>query len=189
MPTLDDIPIIPTNAALKANDSFPANAVLSTASSKVVQVPLALIGQGFTHAFRIDFNNSELDANTTNDLDESITLMAIPANCVVNKARLVVVTAFTGITTCNAFVGRTADADGYIAPVSVLAKTVVENTGVYIDVVNELDVITASGQNLVIVFDPGSNTQAVGSLTAGSLVVLLSLTEIADYANITTAKL
>ena len=187
MPTLDDLPILPKNVALKANDLVPATAVASRASSRVIQVPLALIGQGFTHAFRIDYNNAELLANTTDDLDEVITLMVIPAYSMVDKVRLVVTTGFAGLTACNVFVGRTAHTDGYIASASVLSKTAKGNTGAHIDSDVETDVITASDQNLLLTFDPGANAEALDELTAGSLVVLVSLTEIADYANITAA--
>jgi hypothetical protein len=187
MPTLDDLPIIPPLVALKANDLIPVSDS-SAGQAKVARVPAALIAQGFTHAFRIDYNNAELLAQGTDDTDEVITLMAIPANCVVDKCRLVVTTAFAGLTACNVFVGRTADADGYIASASVLSKTVVGNSGAEIDIVHELDVITASDQNLLITFDPGANAEALDELTAGSLIVLVSLTEIADYASITTAQ-
>lgn len=183
MPTLDDLPIVPRLVALKANDLVPVSDS-SAGPAKVHTVPAALVAQGFTHAFRVDFNHPELLANVTDDLDEVITLMAIPANSVVDKCRLVVTTAFAGITACNVFVGRTADADGYIASVTALALNVLQSTGAEIDVVNELDVITAADQNLLITFDPGANTEAVADLTAGSLIVLVSLTGIADYAKI-----
>ena len=187
MPTLDDLPTLPRLVALKANDRIPVSDS-SAGYAKVVQVPAALIAQGFTHAFRIDYNNSELAAQTTDDTVEAITLMAIPANSVVDKCRLVVTTAFTGLTTCTAIVGRTADTDGYIASASVLAKNVFGNTGAEIDIVHELDVITASDQNLLITFNPTTTGEALDELTAGSLIVLVSLTEIADYASIATAQ-
>jgi hypothetical protein len=70
-----------------------------------------------------------------------------------------------------------------------LAKGAKQNTGALIDTVTEQpDVITASDQSLVITFDPGANAEALDELTAGSVIVLVSLTEIADYANITTAQ-
>lgn len=188
MPTLDDLPKITKNVAVKANDLLPLSDTSAGWGAKAVAVPAALIGQGFTHAFRIDYNNSELAANTTDDLDEVITLMAIPANSIVDKVRLVVTTAFAGITALNAFVGRTADDDGYITTVSVKAVGAKGNTGVLIDTDVETDVITASDQNLIITFDPAANADALDELTAGSLVVLVSLTEIADYASITTAQ-
>ena len=188
MPTLDDLRSLTRNTAVQANDLVPISSIRSVPGpSGVTSVPAALIAQGFTHAYVINFNNAELDANVTADLDESITLLAIPANSVVNKARLIVTTPFTGLTALNIFAGRTADTDGYIASVSGLARTVVENTGAEIDIVNELDVITAADQSLVIVFDPGANGQAVGSLTAGQAVLLVSLTEIADYLNLVPA--
>lgn len=183
MPTLDDLPITPSLVALKANDLIPVSDS-SVSQAKVRSVPAALVAQGFTHAFRVDYNHAELLAQGTDDTDEVITLMAIPANSVVDRVRLVVTTAFVGLTACNVFVGRTADPDGYIAAVSALAKTVVANTGAEIDVVHELDVVTAADQNLLITFDPATGSEALDELTAGSLVVLVSLTEIADYAAI-----
>jgi hypothetical protein len=189
MPTLDDLSILPKLSSLSANDLVPvADASGSySGASKVKALPAALVAQGFTHAWVINYNNAELVAQTTNDTDEVITLMAIPANSVIDKARLVITTAFTGLTAVNAFVGRTGDADGYIASKSLLSKDVVENTGAEIDTVNEIDVVTASDQNLLITFDPAANSQALDELTAGQVVVLVSLTQIADYANLVPA--
>lgn len=187
MPTLEDLPITPKLVALKANDLLPVSDS-SEGACKVKQVPAALIAQGFTHAFRLDYNNAELAAQTTDDTVEAITLMAIPANSIVNNVRLVVTTAFAGITACTAYVGRTADPDGYIAAVTVKAVGAKANTGVYNDSDIETDVITASDQNLLITFDPGANADALDEMTAGSLIVLVSLTEIADYANIAVAQ-
>jgi hypothetical protein len=189
MPTLDDLPTIPKLVALSANDLIPVSdsSASSSGASKVKHIPAALAAQGFTHAWVINFNNAELDATTTNDLDDTINLLAIPANSVITKARLVVTRAFTGLTAVNAFVGRTADTDGYITSSSLLAKNVFENTGAEIDLVNEIDVVTASDQTLSITFDPANNTQALGSLTAGQVVLLISMTSIDDYANLVPA--
>ena len=189
MRTLSDLQSLPNLVALKANDLIPVSDTSAAWGGLGVKVPAALIAQGFTHAFRVDYNNAELVAQTTNDTDEAITLMAIPANSLVDKVRLVVTTPFAGITTVNAFVGRTADPDGYVASADVkTAKTAKGNTGALIDTDVETDVITAADQNLLLTFDPGANTEALGDLTAGSLTVLVSLTEIADYANIATAQ-
>lgn len=190
MPTLDDLSILPKINGLSANDLVPvADASGSySGSSKVKALPAALVAQGFTHAWVINYNNAGLLAQTTDDTDEVITLMAIPANSVIDKARLVVTTAFTGLTAVNAFVGRTdGDVNGYIDNKSLLAKDVVQNTGAEIDVVNELDVVTASDQTLTITFDPAANNEALSELTAGQVVVLVSLTQIADYANLVPA--
>ena len=189
MPTLDDLSILPKINGLSANDLVPvADASGSySGSSKVKALPAALVAQGFTHAWVINYNNAELLAQTTDNTDEVITLMAIPANSVIDKARMVVTTAFTGLTAVNAFVGRTGDVNGYIDNKSLLAKDVVQNTGAEIDVVNELDVVTASDQTLTITFDPAANNEALSELTAGQVVVLVSLTQIADYANLVPA--
>jgi hypothetical protein len=189
MPTLDDLAITDTLAALKANDLVPASdtSALDARGSKVRSVPAALVAQGFTHAFVVNFNHPELLAQGTDDTDEVITLMAIPANTVVEKARLVVTRAFTGLTAVNVFVGRTADADGYIASTSALAKTVAQNSGAEIDTVNEIDFISASDQNLLITFDPATNSEALDELTAGQVVVLVSLTSVDDYLNLVPA--
>lgn len=187
MPTLDDIPSLSKNVAVQANDLLPLSGLISSNQSTVKSVPAALIAQGFTHAWVINYNNSEVDAQVTDDTDEAITLMAIPANSVITKARAVVTTAFAGLTAVNIFLGRTAVTDGYLASFSALAKTVVENTGAEIDTVNEIDVVTASDQNLILTFDPATNAEALDELTAGQVVILLSLTEIADYANLVPA--
>ena len=187
MPTLDDVKILAKQVAVAANDCLPLSDVDSNASSVVKQVPAALIGQGFTHAWVINYNNAELLAQGTDDTDEVITLASIPANSVIDKARLVVTTAFDGLTAVNAFVGRTADPDGYIASTSLLSKTVADNTGAEIDTVNELDVVTASDQSLLLTFDPAGNGEALDELTAGQVVVLISLTEIDDYADLVPA--
>lgn len=185
MPTLDDLSALAKNVAVAANDLVPLSDTES--STKIKSVPAALLSQGFTHAWVINYNNRELAAQTVDDTDEVITLMAIPANSVITKARAVVTTAFTGLTAVNIFLGRTADADGYLLSFSALAKTVVENTGAEIDIVNEIDVVTASDQSVILTFDPGANAEALDELTAGQVVILLSLTEIADYANLVPA--
>lgn len=187
MPQFDDTPILPNLVALKANDQviFSDTSLGRNRSRAVYE---ALFGQGFTHAFRIDFDNSELVAQVTNDTDEVITLLAIPANSIVDKARLIVTEAFTGLTACNIFVGRTVDSDGYIATTSALAITAAESSGAEIDGAKEIDVITAADQSLLVTFDPGANTEALGDLTAGSCIILVSLTEIADYAGIAEAQ-
>ena len=189
MPELSEIDKLTKLATLKANDlvAVTDTSVTGPYGDKVKSLPAALIAQGFTHAFVVNYNNAELLAQGTDDTDEVITLMAIPANTVVEKARIVVTTAFTGLTAVNVFVGRTADADGYIASTSALAKTVAQNSGAEIDTVNEIDFISASDQNLLITFDPAANGEALDELTAGQVVVLVSLTSVDDYLNLVPA--
>jgi hypothetical protein len=186
MPELSELSGLPKFVALAANDLIPGTdaSIHSPYGVRSKAIPAALVAQGFTHAFVVNFNNAELLTQGTDDTDEVITLMAIPANTVVEKARLVVTQAFTGLTAVNVFVGRTADADGYIASTSALAKTVAQNSGAEIDTVNEIDFISAYDQNLLITFDPAANGEALDELTAGQVVVLVSLTSVDDYLNL-----
>jgi hypothetical protein len=145
---------------------------------------------GFTHAWVINFDNTELAAQSSNNTDEEITLGAIPANSIITKAMFVVTEAFAGCTACNAFLGRTADKDGYIESTSVLAKTAKVNiAGDEIDAFGEVDVVTASDQSVILTFDPATPSPAeqLDDLTAGQLVVLLAMSEIADFKDIVPA--
>ena len=189
MPELSEIDSLTKLAALKANDLVAVTDVSVTGpyGDKVKALPAALVAQGFTHAFVVNFNHPELLAQGTDDTDESITLMAIPANSVVDKARVIVTRAFAGLTAANVFVGRTGDTDAYVASASALAKTVVQNTGVEIDTAHEVDFVSASDQNLLITFDPAANSEALDELTAGQVVVLVSLTSVDDYLNLVPA--
>lgn len=189
MPELSEIDTLTKLAAVKANDlvAVTDTSVTGSYGEKVKALPAALVAQGFTHAFVLNHDHPSLVATTTDNLDVVVTLMAIPANSVVDKARIIVTEAFVGLTACNLFAGRTGDPDGYIISVSALAKTVTQSTGAEIDTVNEVDVVTASDQNLVITVDPGANTQATADLTAGQAVLLVSLTTIDDYANLVPA--
>ena len=97
MPELSELSGLPKFVALAANDLIPGTdaSIHSPYGVRSKAIPAALVAQGFTHAFVVNFNNAELLTQGTDDTDEVITLMAIPANTVVEKARLVVTQAFT----------------------------------------------------------------------------------------------
>jgi len=188
MPTLDDTTTLQKNVAVAVNDAVAIINKDSDASSQVQQVPAALLGLGFTHAWVINYDNAELVAQGVDDTDEEITLGAIPANSILTKAMFVVTEAFAGITTCNAFLGRTGVKNGYIEAVSVKSKTAVVNPlGAEINTFGEIDVVTASDQSVILTFDPSTNGDELQELTAGQLVVLLAMTEIADFKDIVPA--
>ena len=189
MPTLDDLPTLAKNAAVAASDSIAISNKDLGGGTKIQQVPAALIGLGYTHAWVLNWDTAELAAETVDDTDEEITLITIPANSFITKALFVVTEAFAGLTACNAFLGRTADKNGYIESTSLLAKLAKVNiAGDEIDAFGELDVVTASDQDLIITFDPAGNTEALGTdLTAGQLVVLVALTEIAYFKDLVPA--
>ena len=189
MPTLDDTTTLVKNVAIAANDSLVVSNKDSNGSSLIQQVPAALVGLGFTHAWVINWNNAELAAETVDNNDEEISLITIPAYSVITKAMFVVTEAFAGLTACNAFLGRSDNVNGYIESTSLLAKIAKVNVaGDKIDAFGEVDFFTESDQDLVVTFDPEANTEALGTdLTAGQLVVLVALTEIADFKDIVPA--
>jgi hypothetical protein len=191
MPTLDDLSTLDANVGVQANDliAIADSSASGRGGSKVRKVPAALVGLGFTHAWVINYTNAELAAQTTDDTDEEIKLIDIPANSVVTKAMFVVTEAFAGLTACNAFLGRTADTNGYIESTSLLAKTAKVNiAGDEVDAFGEVDVVTGSSQDLLLTFDPAGNTEALGTdLTAGQLVVLVAMPDIDDFKDIVPA--
>jgi len=188
MPTLDDTTTLAKNVAIAANDSLAIANYDLDGGSRVQQVPAGLIGLGFTHAWVINYNNSELSAQQSADTDEEIKLIDIPANSIINRAMFVVTEAFTGLTACNAFLGRTGDTNGYIESTSVLAKTAVFGAGAEINAYNEIDLVTASDKDLLLTFDPAANGDDLGGgLTAGQLVVLVSMPDLDDFKDLVPA--
>ena len=186
MPTLDDLPIIPKLAAIQANDLI-AVSETSTGCSRVRAVPAALIAQGFTHAWRIDYNNSGLLGETTDNTNVVVSLGLIAAGSMVERARMVVVTEFAGITALTAQLGRTGSDAGYLAAADIIGGArVFQDTGSLILADNDMDVVTGADQYLIVTFNPGSS-DAVDELTAGSLYILVSMTKLADYAGIAEA--
>tara|TARA_R110000824_G_scaffold103542_4_gene245983 strand:+ start:4090 stop:4668 length:579 start_codon:yes stop_codon:yes gene_type:complete len=191
MPTLDDTTTLQKNVAIAANDAVCISNKDSDASSQIQQVPVALIGLGFTHAWVINYDNAELAGEIVDDTDEEIKLLDIPQNSIITKAMFVVTEAFTGLTACNAFLGKAGSSmeNDYIETTSLLAKIAKVNVaGDEIDAFGEIDVVTASDKDLVVTFDPAANTEALGTdLTAGQLVILVALTEIDDFKDLVPA--
>tara|TARA_R100001163_G_C4967942_1_gene129058 strand:- start:60 stop:629 length:570 start_codon:yes stop_codon:yes gene_type:complete len=188
MPTLDDTTTLAKNVAVAANDSLAIANYDLDGGSRIQQVPAGLIGLGFTHAWVINFDNAELAAQSSADTDEEIKLIDIPANSIINRAMVVVTEAFTGNTALDIILGRTGDTNGYIETTSVLAKTAKVNiAGDEIDAFGEIDLVTASDKDLLLTFDNGSNGDDLQGLTAGQLVVLVSMPNIDDFKDLVPA--
>tara|TARA_R100000655_G_scaffold29884_1_gene60388 strand:+ start:151 stop:645 length:495 start_codon:yes stop_codon:yes gene_type:complete len=151
--------------------------------SKIKQVPAGIITKGFTDAYVVNFNNSELLAQGTDNTDELITLFTTPANSAVTRVRVVVTVPFAGITACNISVGDADGVDHFIAAVSVLDELVVENTGAELDTKQEIEFNTAT-KAFNINFDPASNGDELQELTAGQLIVLVEVVDADDYASL-----
>jgi len=189
MPTLDDTPTLAKNVAVAANDAVCISNFDLDGGTKIQQVPAALIGHGFTHAWVLNYNNAEVADQDGTNTDEAISLITISAYSVVTKAMFVVTEAFAGLTACNAFLGRSDNVNGYIESTSLLAKIAKVNVaGDKIDAFGEVDFIgNESDQDVVVTFDPHTNGENLQGLTAGQLVVLVALTEIADFKDIVPA--
>ena len=72
MPTLDDTPTLAKNVAVAANDSLVASNFDLDGGTKIQQVPAALIGHGFTHAWVLNWDTAELAAETVDKTDEEM---------------------------------------------------------------------------------------------------------------------
>ena len=174
MPTLDDLSTLPTMGN-------PSPRIAS--DDLLVLQDAGVIAKGFTDAYVVNFNNSELVAQTGANTDESITLFTTPANAAVTRVRVVVTKPFVGLTACNISVGDADGADHFIAATSVLDELVVENTGAELDTKQEIEFNTAT-KAFNINFDPASNGEDMADLTAGQLIVLVEIVDAADYANL-----
>jgi hypothetical protein len=189
MPTLDDLKTLPsvgTPTPRIASDDLLVihdSSMDASGPSKIKQVPAGIIAKGFTDAYVVNYDNSELAAQGTDNTDEVITLFTTPANAAVTRVRMVVTTPFAGITACNVLIGDADDDDAFIASVSVKDELVVENTGAELDTKQEIEFNTAT-KAFNITFDPASNGDEIQELTAGQLIVLVEVVDASDYANL-----
>ena len=187
MPTLDDLSTLPTvgnpSPRIASDDLLVLHDADWGGGSKIKQVPAGVIAKGFTDAYVVNFDNSELVGETTANTDELITLFTTPANAAVTRVRVVVTKPFVGLTTCNITVGDADGANHFIASASVKDELVVENTGAELDTKQEIEFNTST-KAFNINFDPASNGEDLGDLTAGQLIVLVEVVDAADYANL-----
>ena len=191
MPTLDDLKTLQSVGTPTPRIASDDLLVLHDASmdasgpSKIKQVPAGIIAKGFTDAYVVNYDNSELAAQGTDNTDELITLFTTPANAAITRVRMVVTVPFAGITTCNVSVGDADGADHFIAAVSVKDELVVENTGAELDTKQEIEFNTST-KAFNINFDPGTPSpgEELQELTAGQLIVLVEVVDAADYANL-----
>tara|TARA_A100001037_G_scaffold282506_1_gene287149 strand:- start:2763 stop:3335 length:573 start_codon:yes stop_codon:yes gene_type:complete len=190
MPTLDDIPILPQITALSANDSIVVSETGGSGSSLVKRIPAALLSLGFTHAFRIDYDNALLTGSSA-----TLTLMALTEGSVVTAAGVMVSTAFDGtdISSVVVDVDRTGSAEAYIKDMEVEATNEVfnRNTGALLDVEAEEQVgdIIPSGQSLLVDFASStSGSTDLDDLTQGSLIVFVNVVDPSEFATLVPAE-
>lgn len=133
---------------------------------------------GFTDLFILGTTRASGSSDfteTTNDTDQAITLTALAQGDCVHEVILDRVTAFAGLTACNASVGVTGSLTEFIGSSSMLAAGELTFKGD-----DQAYSTPTGGKNLVVNMDPGANTEALSDLTAGELYVWARITRRAD---------
>ena len=190
MPTLDDTTTLQSNVALAGNDSLVISNKDSKSSSQIQQVPAGMVGQGFSHAWLVNYDNTSIAA-TTGHAATNIDLHTFAANDRVNKVRLCVTKAFTGpsLSAVSIVVGvNDDDVNGYIESASGFAVGIFENTGDLIDSFAEVGVTQnnpTDADTLRVTVDPTGCDNA--DLTGGQFVILANIVDPTSYADLVPA--
>mgnify|MGYP001401904477 CR=1 FL=1 len=202
MPTLDDITILQTNNKVAMNDPVAVVDKSSSGSSQVEQFPLGLAAQGFTHAYVINYNHTAFTGNTdtaASTISQAITLHTFSATERVSVVRAVCTELFAPASgeTSNGItvdVGETSDADEFIDAFDVrtgsaTVNTFIDNsssdmTGTYASPVID----DPAQENFIVTLTVGSsdNSVHINDLTAGQVVILADIFDIADYKDCVT---
>tara|TARA_R100000152_G_C6715829_1_gene142591 strand:+ start:69 stop:641 length:573 start_codon:yes stop_codon:yes gene_type:complete len=189
MPTLDDTTTLQKTVAVAANDYLVISNTDAGGGSRIQQVPAALAVEGFTHAWVINYDNAELAAQSGSGTAEAITLLSFASDQFLKKARVMVTEAFTSSGSMSALsidLGESGDSgdDNLVDAVNGLTINMEENTGASLySSVGGLS--TEPAGTLELTLDPTG--VALNTLTAGQVVVLVSLTTITDYKDIVPA--
>ena len=166
MPTLDDTTTLQKNAAVAANDAICISNANSSASSQIEQVPAGIVGQGFTYAFVVNYDNATIAAGGA-DTHKYVKLLDIPANSIITKVRMVITTAFAGLTSCVGMVGRLNDGAQYIASLDLTSLNGKENTGSVMTTADDTELFTGTTSDLLFTIDPSTGGENLANLTAG----------------------
>tara|TARA_R100000655_G_scaffold107051_2_gene157020 strand:+ start:1680 stop:2282 length:603 start_codon:yes stop_codon:yes gene_type:complete len=195
MPTLDDIPTLDTLAAVHPNDSLVVsdNTASGRGGSKIRRIPAVLATNGFTHAWRFDFDSASVAVGSTGS--GAIDLLALTDNMFVSKVGVMVGADFDGgsINSYTVKVGYTGDDDRYIENMEMAVDgSEVHyriNTGDAIDgpfaaggagEQQTGDELTAS-KTLIATFTASHN---LDTATAGSCVILANIIAPSDVASL-----
>ena len=183
MPTLDDTSTLDKNAAIAANDALTISNKDLGGSSKIQQVPAALVAEGFTHAWVVNYDNATLAADSAGAA--TVVLHSFSSNNIVTKARVIITKVFTatGMSALSLDLGESgdSDSDNFVDAISGAALGSEENTGASL---SGTAVFVPAG-TLDLTFTPSGAT--TDQLEAGQVVVLATITAIADYVDIVPA--
>ena len=189
MPTLDDTTTLQKTVAVAANDYLVISNTDAGGGSRIQQVPAALAVEGFTHAWVINYDNAELAAQSGSGTAEAITLLSFASDQFLKKARVMVTEAFTSSGSMSALsidLGESGDTgdDNLVDAVNGLTINMEENTGSSLSSATG-GLTSEPAGTLELTLDPTG--VALNTLTAGQVVVLVSLTTITDYKDIVPA--
>ena len=197
MPTLDDITILQTNAKVAINDPVAVVDKNSKASSRVEQFPLGLIAQGFTAAWVINFDNPNFTGNTASaagSISQTIDLHTFSSTERLTKVRAIVTELFAPAAgeTSNGMtidVGESGDTDNFIDGMNVRTGSATlysqeDNSGSGLSgTIADPAIDDPADQVLKFTLTVGSsdNSVHINDLSAGQVVVLADLYDLADY--------
>ena len=193
MPTLDDIPTLAANSSLACNDSLVVSdeSASGRGASKIRRAPAVLATNGFTHAWRFDYDSASAAIASTGS--GAIDLLSLTDNMIVTRVGVIVGADYDGgsINSYEVKVGYNGDDDRYIENVQMAVDgSEVHyrvNTGDAIDgpfatggagEQQVCDELTAS-KTLLATFTANAN---LNTATSGSCVILANIITPSDVA-------
>ncbi len=150
-----------------------ADTAITLSASKVTPLSNQERGDhGFSVRYRISYSDIAYGTGSTDTV--TMTLGALPAKWVVDKAAVNVTTAFAGTTALAIIVGTTTTTNNFIASTSVLTAAMIQPATGKNTVATIAGSTGTATKNLVAIF-----TNATGgspsALTAGELDIYLSI--------------
>lgn len=148
-------------------------------SAYVENLPAETVRQtGFTHKFTIPFTAINNSAWTTDGDTVTVTLGATPAKWLVDKVAVDVRTAFVTDGTLTVQIGTDGDPDNFLDAQSAKTKALLL-AGVSGTIVTEAGSFGIASDVLVARFTTQGATGAPADISAGELVVLLGMRDLA----------
>tara|TARA_R110002051_G_scaffold324489_1_gene422003 strand:+ start:1511 stop:2098 length:588 start_codon:yes stop_codon:yes gene_type:complete len=195
MPTLDDITTLQTNAGVAPNDAFAVVDRSSSGSSRVEQVPAALLTQGYSHAWVVNYDSPTLTGAGASATTAFFNLKDFTTTDHIRKVKVIVTEAFTGsgatFTQLEIDVGESGDSgkDNYVTNAAGKSLyTIAENTGGTLAAPpNAVYVETDDGGSLHLTLT-ATGGHKIDVLAAGQVVVLADIFDPADFKNIVPAS-
>ncbi len=133
---------------------------------------------GFTNKYKVLYTDIAYGSGATDTV--TVTLGALPARWVVDKAAVNITTAFAGTTALAIIVGTTTTTNNFIASTSVLTAAFVQPTTGMNTVATIAGSTGTATKNLVAIFT-NSTSGSPSALSAGELDIYLSIRDPAKF--------